>query len=140
MTSDAKGLKISGFNYSTGDYTANGIVVSGDKSTVTIDNAKIHLGVNKESTSNPGTAVTSDSGATVYMNHSELVSDGAGGSAGRYVTSNSSNLIVNDSTVTQTGPNPFTAKIAEPFSNNALLIYGNARSNMSIGKSKAIRN
>jgi hypothetical protein len=136
VTSDATGLKISGFNYSTDDYTANGIVVSGAKSTVTIDNAKIHLGVNKESTSNPGTAVTSDNGATVYMNHSDLVSDGAGGSAGRYVTSNSSNLIVNDSTVTQTGPNQYTAKIAEPFSNNALLIYGNARSNMSIGKSK----
>ena len=138
VTSDAKGLKISGFNFSTDDYAVNGIVVSGEKSIVTVDNARIHLGVTKESTSNPGTALTVDGGATVYLNHSDLTSDGAGGQAGRYVTNNSgaSRLIVNDSTVTQTGPNQYTSRIAEPFSNNALLIYGNARANMSGGNSK----
>jgi len=56
--------------FSTGDYTVNGIVANGDKSIVTIDNAKIHLGVTKESTSNPGTPLTVDGGATVYLNHS----------------------------------------------------------------------
>jgi hypothetical protein len=136
IQSGANGITISGFNFSTGDYTVNGIVANGDKSIVTIDNAKIHLGVTKESTSNPGTPLTVDGGATVYLNHSDLTSDGAGGQAGRYVTSNSAKLIVNDSMVTQTGPNQYTSKIAEPFSNNALLIYGNARSNMSIGKSR----
>jgi hypothetical protein len=138
ITSDATGLKISGFNFSTDDYTVNGIVASGAKSVVTIDNAKIHTGVNKESSSNPGTPLTVDGGATVYLNHSDLISDGAGGQSGRYVTNNggASKLIVNDSTVTQTGPNQYTSKIAEPFSNNALLIYGNARANMSGGNSR----
>jgi hypothetical protein len=138
VSSDAKGIKISGLNFSTGDYTVNGVVATGAKSIVTIDNAKIHLGVNKESSTNPGTALTIDGGATVYLNNSDLSSDGAGGSAGRYVTNNTgaSKLIVNNSKVTQTGPDQFTSKIAEPFSNNALLIYGNARSNMSVGNSR----
>jgi hypothetical protein len=136
--SDANGIKISGLNFSTDDYTVNGIVANGEKSVVTIDNSKVHLGVNKESTTNPGTALTVDGGATVYLNNSELSSDGAGGSAGRYATNNAgaSKLIVNNSKVTQTGPNQFTSKVAEPFSNNALLIYGTARANMSVGNSR----
>jgi hypothetical protein len=37
-------------------------------------------------------------------------------------TGGTSKLIVNDSSVTQTGSNTFTSKMTEPFSNNALLI------------------
>ena len=81
-----------------------------------------------------GAALSVSNGATVYLNHSDLVVDGAQ----RYVTetSGTSTLIVNDSNVTQTGSNAFTSKMTEPFSNNALLISGIARANMSVGLSK----
>ncbi|MCC7464302.1 MAG: hypothetical protein IT480_17805, partial [Gammaproteobacteria bacterium] len=78
-------------------------------------------------------ALNVSNGATVYLNRSDLAVDGAQ----RYVTETSgpSKLIVNDSRVTQTGSNAFTSKMAEPFSNNALLISGIARANMSVGQS-----
>jgi hypothetical protein len=94
------------------------------------------LGVTKEAGAKDsgGTALTVSDGATVNVKNSDLVVDGAQ----RYVTNNSgdSKLIVNDSSVTQTGSNKFTTKQTEPFSNNALLIYGIARANMSVGNSK----
>ena len=137
VSADAKGVKISNLNFSTDDYTVNGIAITGEKSFVTVENAKMHLGVTKESSANPGAALIIDEKATVYLNNSDLTVDGAGGQAGRYVTFNpGGTLIVNNSKVTQTGPNQFTSKIAEPFSNDALLISGNARANMSTGTSK----
>ena len=137
VTSDTKGIKISGLNFSTGDYTVHGVAVDGAKSIVTIENAKIHLGVTKEATKDPGSALTVDHGATVYLNHSDLTVDGSGAMAGRYVAFNANGtLVVNDSNLTQTGPNQFTSKIAEPFMMNALLISGNDRANMSTGTGK----
>jgi hypothetical protein len=136
IKSDAKGITIQGLDLTSGDYTFNGIVVTGEKSVVTLDKVKMKLGVTKEADAKAsgGTAVTTDDGATVYMNNSDLVVDGAQ----RYVTNTSGTgkFIVNNSTVTQTGSNQFTTKQTEPFSNPALLIYGIARANMSVGASK----
>jgi hypothetical protein len=136
IKSDAKGITIQNLDMTSGDYTFNGIVVTGAKSSVTLEKSKIKLGVTKEAAKddNGGAAVSAAEGATLYVNNSDLVVDGAQ----RYVTNTSGDakFIVNDSTVTQTGSNQFTTKQTEPFSNPALLIYGIARANMSVGSSK----
>lgn len=130
------GLTIEGASLSSGDYTFTGIAVAGAGSTVTLDNVKLKLGVTKEAGAKDqgGAALSTSGGATVYLNHSDLTVDGAQ----RYVTETGgdSKLIVNDSRVTQTGSNAFTSKLTEPFSNDALYIYGIARANMSVGASK----
>lgn len=136
IKSDAKGITIKDLNITSGDYTFNGIVVSGADTVVTLDNVKMKLGVTKEAEANAGggAAVNTSDGATTYIRNSDLVVDGAQ----RYVTNTggTSKLIVNDSSVTQTGSNQYTTKQTEPFSNNALLISGIARANMSVGASK----
>jgi hypothetical protein len=75
-----------------------------------------------------------DDGGTMYINNSTLTVDGSA----RYVVSayNDATLVVNDSTVTSTGKSENTLEIAEPFSNEALLISGNARANFSVGATK----
>jgi hypothetical protein len=136
IKSDAKGITIKDLNITSGDYSFNGIVATGADTIVTLDNVKMKLGVTSEAGANAsgGAAVNSADGATVYINNSDLVVDGAQ----RYVTNNggTSKIIVNNSSVIQTGSNEFTTQQAEPFSNNALLIYGIARTNMSTGASK----
>jgi hypothetical protein len=134
IKSDAKGLTIKGLDMTSGDYEFNGIVASGKNSIVTIDGAKMKLGVTKESSaSSGGAAVNISDDATVYINKSELVVDGAQ----RYVTNIGGDgiLVINDSKVLETGRNEFTTSQTEPFSNPALLIYGIARTNMSTGSS-----
>jgi len=136
IKSGASGITIKGLDITSGDYEFNGIVATGEKSIVTIDDCKMKLGVTSEAAAdaNGGAAVNSADGATVYIDNSELVVDGAQ----RYTTNTggTSKLIVNDSSVIQTGSNEFTTQQTEPFSNNALLIYGIARSNMSTNASK----
>ena len=136
IKSDADGITIQGLNLTSGDYTFNGIVADGEKSIVTIDNSKMKLGVTRDAGADDigGAAVITSNGATTCINNSELVVDGAQ----RYTinTSGTSKLIVNDSSVSQTGSNEFTTMQTEPFSNNALLISGIARANMSVGSSK----
>ena len=127
-------ITIQSLDLSSGDYTYNGIVVTGGKSIVTINDAKMRLGVTKTAGANDqgGAALSTFSGATVYLNNSDLEVDGAQ----RYVSINDSKLIVNDSRLTQTGNNQFTTAQTEPRSNPALLIYGTARANMSVGQSQ----
>jgi hypothetical protein len=135
IKSDANGIVIQGLGLTNGDYTFNGIVATGEKSIVTLDKAKIKLGVTREAGANDsgGAAVTISNKATVYIKNSELTVDGAQ----RYVTNNGdAKLIVNDSSVTQTGSNQFTTKQTEPFSNPKLLVSGIARANMSMGSSQ----
>lgn len=135
IKTNATGITIQGLDLTSGDYTFNGVVATGANSQVTLDKVKMKLGVTKEADAKDsgGAAVSASDGATMYINNSELVVDGAQ----RYVTNTSgtSKLVVNDSSVTQTGSNQFTTKQAEPFSNNALLISGIARANMSVGSS-----
>lgn len=136
IKSDTDGITIQGLNLTSGDYTFDGIVVDGEKSIVTIDNCKMKLGVTTEAAVDDtgGTALITINGATTHIKNSQLVLDGAQ----RYTTytAGTSKLIVNDSSVTQTGSNEFTTKQTEPFSNNALLISGIARANMSVSSSK----
>ncbi len=136
IKSDTNGITIQGLDLTSGDYTFNGVVVTGAKSIVTIDKSKIKLGVTREADSKDsgGAATSVSDSATMYIKNSELVVDGAQ----RYVTNTGGDakLIVNDSIVTQTGSNQFTTNQTEPFSNNALLISGIARANMSTGTSK----
>ncbi|MFO1400827.1 MAG: hypothetical protein U1F30_06395 [Steroidobacteraceae bacterium] len=136
VKSDARGIRIVGANLSSGDYTYTGVVASGEKSVVTLERVQMHLGVTQEADAKAqgGAALSASNGATVYLDHSDLVVDGAQ----RYVTETggTSRLVVNDSKVTQTGGNAFTTKMTEPFSNDALLISGIARANMSVGRSQ----
>jgi len=136
IKSDANGIAIQGLDLTSGDYTYNGVAVTGAKSIVTLDNVKMKLGVTKEADSKDsgGAALNVSDDATVYIKNSSLTVDGAQ----RYTTNTggAAKLIVNDSSVTQTGSNQFTTKQTEPFSNNALLISGIARANMSTGTSK----
>lgn len=135
IKSDANGITIKGLNITSGDYTFNGVVATGADTVVTLDNVKMKLGVTKEAGANDsgGAAASVSNNATMYINNSYLVVDGAQ----RYVTNTSDDsvLVVNNSSVTQTGSNEFTTKQSEPFSNPALLIYGIARTNMSTGSS-----
>jgi len=136
LKSTADGIRIQDLSLQSGDFTFNGIVATGPKSVVTLERAKIHLGVTRAAGAKDagGAAVVASEGATININDSDLTVDGAQ----RYVveTTEDARLIVNDSRVTQTGSNAFTASQKEPFSNDALFIYGIARSNMSTARSK----
>lgn len=135
-TVDGGVYTISGLEMTSDDYTFNGLVVTGPDSKVRLEKSSIRLGVGAVATDDDkgGCAVSIDNGATVYISDSTLVVDGAA----RYVTANYNDgtLIVNNSTVESTGSNENTAQVAEPFSNEALLISGTARANFSIGATK----
>ena len=76
-----------------------------------------------------------DSGSTLNINNVFMQVDGSR----RYVTSNYNDgtLVVNDSYFVSTGDaDGYTSDISVPFSNEALLISGTARTNFSIGASK----
>ena len=98
-------LTIDGLELSSGDYTFNGLVVSGSDSVVRLQKSSIALGVDTEATDDDtgGAAVNLDNGATLYISDSDLTVDGAA----RYVTANynDATLIVNHATVTSTGSN-----------------------------------
>ena len=131
-----QGLTIQGLTMFSNDYTQNGIVVTGENSDLTVDNARLYFHV----TSAPADGVSGgvglgvDDGATLRIKNSSLTVDGSE----RYVVAayNDGTLVVNNSTVTSTGANDFTRGVAEPRSNAALLISGNARTNFSVGESK----
>ena len=120
----------------SGDYGFNGISVTGSESAVRLRKAMIRLTVDSPASGEDsgGAAVSADNGATVFISDSDLVVDGSA----RYVTAayNDATLVVNDSLVQSTGSNANTAEIAEPFSNEALLISGTARANFSIGATR----
>ena len=126
-------LTIDGLELTSGDYAFNGLVATGPDSVVRLEKCTIRLGVDNAATDDDtgGAATNIDDGATLYISDSELQVDGAA----RYVTANynDSTLIVNNSMVTSTGSNDYTADVSEPFSNAALLISGTARANFSIG-------
>lgn len=136
IKSDAKGITIRDLKLADGDYTFNGIVATGARSVVTLDNCRMDLGVDMPAKADDegGSAVAVDDGAIMYINNSDLRVDGAS----RYVTSNYKDgiLIVNDSDLVSTGGGKNTAEIAEPVANPWLLISGMARANFSICTTK----
>lgn len=129
-------LVIEDLELSSGNYSFNGLVITGESSVVRLKKANIRLGVDQAATDadTGGAAANIDSGATLYISDSNLIVDGAA----RYATAayNDSTLIVNNSRVESTGSNENTAQVSEPFSNEALLISGTARANFSIGATK----
>lgn len=129
-------VTISSLQMESGDFTFNGLVVTGADSVVRLEKATIRLGVDAPASDDDtgGAAVNMDSGALVYISDSELIVDGSA----RYVTAayNDATLVVNNSSIISTGSNENTAEVSEPFSNEALLISGNARANFSIGATK----
>ena len=78
----------------------------------------------------------------LYINNSTLTNAGKGGRSGNYTVecARGGVMVVANSNIIQTGlagdPNGYTAGIADPPSNLALLILGYARANMSVGTSK----
>jgi len=127
---------IDGLELQDGDYSFNGLSVSGPDSLVRLQKANIHLMVDTPASGDEtgGTAATVADGAMLFISDSNLVVDGAA----RYVTANlgDGTLVVNNSLIQSTGSVENTAEIAEPFSNEALLISGTARANFSIGATK----
>ena len=131
--SQEDGLVIDGLELTSGDYGFNGLSVSGPESVVQFRNGIVRLRTDSPASGEEtgGAAVNVDNGAALFISDSSLVVDGAA----RYVTAayNDGTLVVNNSLVQSTGSNANTAEIAEPFSNEALLISGTARANFSIG-------
>ncbi len=129
-------LTIEDLELTSGDYTFNGLVITGPDSRVRLKKCTIRLGTDSPATDEDagGAATNIDNGAVLYISDSQLQVDGAA----RYVTANynDATLIVNNSTVTSTGSNENTAAVSEPFSNEALLISGTARANFSIGATR----
>jgi hypothetical protein len=127
---------LEGLELTSGDYSFNGLVVTGADSVVRLQKSTIRLGTETPVTDGDtgGSAVSIDDGATVYISDSDLTVDGAA----RYVVANYNDgtLVINDSTVTSTGSNENTQEVSEPFSNEALLISGTARANFSVGASR----
>lgn len=128
------------FLIKSGLYDFNGIIATGSSSKVVLDNCKIDLTVDTPvtadetgSTPTGGCAIGIDNGASMFINNSLLRVAGAG----RYVTSNYGNgtLVINNSKIDSDGNVSNTDSITAPFSNEALLISGTARSNFSIGAS-----
>ena len=136
ITQEGGLLTIEGLDLTSGDYTFNGLVITGPDSRVRLKKSTIRLGTDSPATDEDtgGAATNIDNGAVLYISDSQLQVDGAA----RYVTANynDATLIVNNSTVTSTGSNENTAAVSEPFSNEALLISGTARANFSIGATK----
>jgi hypothetical protein len=134
VTTDGENATIRGLQLTSGDYGFNGIISKGG--TVTLDDCDLYLTVDEpvSGDASGGAATGVDDGGTMYINNSTLTVDGSA----RYVVSayNDATLVVNDSTVTSTGKSENTLEIAEPFSNEALLISGNARANFSVGATK----
>lgn len=126
-------ITIDGLELTDDGYTFNGLVATGPDTVVRLNKANIRLSVGAETDGSEtgGAAVNIDNGTTLYLSDSSLVVDGAA----RYVTAayNDATLVVNNSTVHSTGSNAMTAQVADPFSNEALLISGTARANFSIG-------
>lgn len=127
-------VTIDGLQMESDDFTFHGLVATGSQ--VRLQKATIRLGVGTPATDDMtgGAAVNIDNGTVLYISDSDLTVDGSA----RYVTAayNDATLVVNDSSVTSTGSNDNTRNISEPFSNEALLISGNARANFSIGATK----
>lgn len=138
---------VDGLVIDTGDMLVSGVSVTGDDSSFTISNADIHLGVNEE-TAYVASSTTAGSGAlvnsgTLFINDSNIVVDGGanGAEGGHYAVkaSGTGTLVVNNSSMIQTGragAGGLTDNSAEPGSNNGLLIAGYARSSMSVGASQ----
>lgn len=101
-------------------------------------NSVLLFGLNSEvaSTATIGSsAFDIDSGSTLKVDHTYMQVDGSR----RYVASNYNDgtLIVNDSYFVSTGKaDGYTGNVSVPFSNEALLISGSARTNFSVGASK----
>lgn len=127
-------VTIDGLQMESDDFTFNGLVATGSQ--VRLQKATIRLGVGSPASDDMtgGAAVNIDDGTVMYISDSDLTVDGSA----RYVTAayNDATLVVNNSSVTSTGSNENTADVSEPFSNEALLISGNARANFSIGATK----
>lgn len=136
ITAENGEVVIDGLQMESGDFTFNGLVAAGVDTVVRLKKATIRLGVDSPASDSMtgGAATNIDNGATLYISDSELVVDGSA----RYVTANYNDamLVVNNSSVISTGSNENTAEISEPFSNEALLISGNARANFSIGATR----
>jgi hypothetical protein len=138
---------VTGLTLDTGDMLVSAVSVTGDDSVFTIDQADIHLGVNEE-TAYVSSSETAGSGAlvssgTLFINDSSIVVDGgANGAEGGHYTvkaSGTGTLVVNNSSMVQTGrggAEGLTDQSNEPGSNNGLLIAGYARSSMSVGASQ----
>lgn len=136
ITAKKDALEISDLMMNSGSYSFTGIAASGSASTVRMENSTINMAVDEETSGDQagGDAVTAEDGASVFISDSDLTVEGAG----RNVTfvGNNSRLIVNDSTFTSTGSSGNTEDIPEPDSNEALLISGSARANVSAGNSQ----
>ncbi len=150
VNEDAEGYELTGEVTETGadgitlnisDFTANGFKVTGGE--YTISNSTIVSDVTGEVDADAaGGYCAGVTGGKLTLINCDFTTNGKGGRNGNYTVDCEQNgtLVVINSKIIQTGltgdPNGYTADIADPPSNAALVISGYARANMSLGTSK----
>ncbi len=150
VNEDAEGYELTGEVTETGadgitlnisDFTANGFKVTGGE--YTISNSTIVSDVTGEVDADAaGGYCAGVTGGKLTLINCDFTTNGKGGRNGNYTVDCEQNgtLVVINSKIIQTGltgdPNGYTADIADPPSNAALVISGYARANMSVGTSK----
>jgi hypothetical protein len=136
-----------GVHLTSGDYSAAGVVVSGD-STFTFGGKKDYYTVGDrqynsvltfsvstpvEANAKSGIGLAAGDNAVLILDNAYVSADGAG----RYAVAafNDAKLIVNNSRIVGTGPCANTDAIGEGRPNDKLLMYGHARTNFSVNQS-----
>ena len=134
---EGEAVVIEGLVMTSGDYTYNGVTVTGS-SEVEIIGATVTLNVDEavDGTETAGTAIAVDDGSTLYITNSTVTVNGAG----RYTVAcyNDAIMVVTGSTVIaggNEGADGNTDNVSDPASNAALLVSGTSRANFSIGAS-----
>ena len=123
------------------DFTTKGFQVNGGE--YTISNSTITKTVSEPADANAaGGYIAGVTNGTLIIDNCRFVNNGKGGRGGNYTVDceKTGNMVVIRSEIIQNGfagdPEGYTADIADPPSNLALLISGYARANMSVGKSQ----
>ena len=141
LTGDVTETGADGITLNISDFTTNGFKVTGGE--YTISNSTIVADVTGEVDADAaGGYCAGVTGGMLTLVNCDFTTNGKGGRNGNYTVDCEQNgtLVVINSNIVQTGltgdPNGYTADIADPPSNAALVISGYARANMSVGTSK----
>ncbi len=126
-------------------WTTNGIIGSGGgKLRIEDSNFTFHTDESADASKTGGDIIAVDKGTALYLSNDTLTVNGAqrhavanwGNPSDDEASGDAELMVVNDSTITATGAvGANDADVSEPPSNGALLIYGKARANFSVGQS-----
>ena len=141
LTGEIGETEADGIDLVINTFTTNGFQVNGGE--YTIKNSTIVTNVTEEVDANDGGGFCAGvKDGLLVIDNCEFTTNGKGGRNGNYTVDCESTgvMVVINSAIIQTGatgdPEGYTAAIADPPSNEALVISGYARANMSVGKSQ----